>query len=31
MIEENVIFIGKYVNIIEYWIVKYGINTNKNK
>ena len=31
MIQQNIIFIGKYVNITEYLHVKNGINIKYNK
>ena len=30
MIKENIIFIGKYINPIEYWTVKNCMNTSQN-
>ena len=31
ILKENIVFIGMYVNTMEYWIVKKDINTNQNK
>ena len=31
MIKQDIMFIEKYVNTMEYWVVKNGINTNQNQ
>ena len=31
MMKYDIIFIGKYVNDMEYWIMKNGINTTQNQ